>query len=168
MLMWWIMKNCDTFKHVIIHCSALRKHRLCKMKNGKLHKNVIYILLPNQLLQYGGATFWNWEMSNLIRSWMYHFNSMSFHEEGVFNWEPFQRMRITISFQLCAIWEWVVLLFQFDAISENCDDEDIIHKFPALSLLQQELSSDTRDQQQTRWKGKCTEEALRILPFSER
>ena len=54
----------------------------------------------HQLWQYGGATFWNWEMSNLIRSWMYHFNSMPFHEEGV------------------------VITFQLGAISEN-EDNDI-------------------------------------------
>ena len=63
----------------------------------------------------------------------------------------------------------MVLLFQFDAISENCDDEDIIHKFPALSLLQQELSSDTREQlNKPDEKENAQKEALRILPFSER
>ena len=63
----------------------------------------------------------------------------------------------------------MVLLFQFDAISENCDDEDIIHKFPALSLLRQELSSDTREQlNKPDEKENARKEALRILPFPER
>ena len=46
MLMWWIMKNCDTFKHVIFHCSLLRKQPHCaRWRMENIWKCILCILL---------------------------------------------------------------------------------------------------------------------------
>ena len=58
MLMWWIMKNCDTFKHVIFHCSLLRKQPHCA--RWRMENIWRCILCMSQLLllgkvEYGGG-----------------------------------------------------------------------------------------------------------------
>ena len=43
MLMWWIMKNCDTFKHVIFHCSLLRKQHTVQDEEWKICGSVYIV-----------------------------------------------------------------------------------------------------------------------------
>ena len=104
-------------------------------------------------------------------SLVYHFISMPFHKviwRYHFNLTPFYKFIISFTDTSILIPVKMAMFFnfykfQFDAISKNWDD--IIHKFPALSL-QQELSSDTL--QQSEWKQNARERGLEHLHFYER
>ena len=93
MLMWWIMKNCDTFKHnVIIHCSAPFANIGCA-KWGIENFNVFS---PHFFFtKYLHLQYWRCHILKLRTdtfevsvSLMYHFNSIPFLKVGI--WMQFR------------------------------------------------------------------------------
>ena len=115
MLMWWIVKNCDTFKHVIIHCSALRKHWLSKMKNEKLQINMFWFcwiissfaIWKCPILKLGSdkcyQSLWCIILFQKV-VWRYHFNLMPFYK--VWNGDIIHKFSISFTDTSISIPEW--------------------------------------------------------------
>ena len=185
MLMWWIMKNCDTFKHVIIHCSALRKHWLTKMKNEKLQIKYFRFcciissfaiwkchILKLRSDQYDDQSLW------CIISFQCHFikrfGGIISTQHHFTKWETAISFT-SLSFRTLIYWYWFLewewgYFFnsvQFLRISIWCHFKELGWYHSQISCTfsaagEEELSSDT--QQQSEWKENARERGLEHFP----